>query len=130
MLILEPFTAECVTIHKSQGQSVDNVLIMLNKSNFRGLLYVAASRARSSKGLFFILTQAKSDLTLEDFNMHNPAAYEKIHSHYKKLRQLEHRTGELSENARDNYILEFYNMGGRIEEINNEMADTFLRNNP
>ena len=33
--IRPPLTvAECVTIHKSQGQSVDNVLIMLNKSNF------------------------------------------------------------------------------------------------
>lgn len=46
--------AEGLTIHKSQGQSMNKVVVYLGNSLERTLLYVAASRATSLEGLYFI----------------------------------------------------------------------------
>lgn len=46
--------AEGITIHKSQGQSMAAVVVDLKGRMDRSLLYVAASRATSLNGLFFI----------------------------------------------------------------------------
>lgn len=46
--------AEGITIHKSQGQSMERVVVGLAKSMDRSLLYVALSRATSLNGLFMI----------------------------------------------------------------------------
>lgn len=46
--------AEAITIHKSQGQSLEQVVVHLDKGMNRQLLYVACSRATSLAGLFLV----------------------------------------------------------------------------
>jgi hypothetical protein len=67
--------ASCITIHKSQGQSIDNLVLVLQKMFWaRGLPYVAESRVTSSKGLFFLKTPEKCYLETSDFNI-KPTSY-------------------------------------------------------
>jgi hypothetical protein len=77
--------ATCITIHKSQGQSTDNLVMVLGNMHWsRGLGYVAASRCKSSKGLFFLRTAEKDILGLTDFNNH-PFHYKAINTAYRNL---------------------------------------------
>lgn len=46
--------AHAITIHKSQGLSLDNVVVHIKGRMTRELLYVACSRAKSLEGLFII----------------------------------------------------------------------------
>lgn len=46
--------AHALTVHKSQGQTLPQVVVHLNKPMRRDLLYVACSRATSAEGLFII----------------------------------------------------------------------------
>ncbi|CAG4957666.1 unnamed protein product [Parnassius apollo] len=46
--------AEAVTIHKSQGSTLEKVVVHLKPNILRSMLYVACSRATSSKGLFIV----------------------------------------------------------------------------
>ncbi|KAI7846879.1 hypothetical protein BDC45DRAFT_409401, partial [Circinella umbellata] len=46
--------AQAITIHKSQGQTYDVVVIVLTEGLTRFLIYVACSRARTAAGLHLI----------------------------------------------------------------------------
>lgn len=46
--------AEAIIVHKSQGATMDRVVVHLSSYFKRSMLYVACSRARTSKGLFII----------------------------------------------------------------------------
>lgn len=61
--------AWAITIHKSQGMSLDAALVDLSRSFTPGMGYVALSRVRSLKGLYLLGINAMA-LTL------NPAIYE------------------------------------------------------
>jgi len=50
---------EAITIHKSQGQSYDQVVVDVNGTLDLQLLYTACSRARTAEGLFLIGTELK-----------------------------------------------------------------------
>ena len=73
--------AASLTTHKSQGMTVDNILInMRNHTSFtRGLLYVSMSRPRKASGLYILLPLEKrinktltqdTGITLKDLNTH------------------------------------------------------------
>jgi hypothetical protein len=70
--------ASCITIHKSQGQSVNHLVMVLARMSWaRGLGYVAISRCRSSTYVFFMMTGTKMKLTQMDFNMYD-TQYESV----------------------------------------------------
>ncbi|CAG5050324.1 unnamed protein product [Parnassius apollo] len=46
--------AEAVTIHKSQGSTLEKVVVHLKPNILRSMLYIACSRATSAQGLFIV----------------------------------------------------------------------------
>ena len=120
--------ADCVTIHKSQGQSVKNLVCVLNRmKRTRGLFYVAASRTTSSKGLFLVKTACMQPalLQLSDFNGEKPDTYKSIHEEYARLDKIPHqnlqRIGERIGNR--NFLADLLNMN---TYMNDDDADDFL----
>jgi hypothetical protein len=109
--------ADCVTIHKSQGQSVKNLVCVLNRmQRSRGLFYVAASRATSSKGLFLVKSSCMHPplLELKDFNGSKPDTYNAIHEEYARLSMkpgdnLKRIISEVVA-ANKNYLVDLYNL--------------------
>ena len=84
MLPLE--LAWCVTIHKSQGMSVDTLVIILGSFFARGLTYVARSRVRSFEGLHIVPTVQHQELSTEVMNLFADQS-EVIHAEYIRLRR-------------------------------------------
>jgi hypothetical protein len=122
--------AECVTIHKAQGQSVDNVMIRMNTASHRGLFYVAASRARSVEGLHFVRTIAKDHLDVDDFNTKKEWPFRVIHEEYDRLRRLEPNTERIAEGVKGvDFILKLTNMDGgtvQLKDIDEDMFQAFM----
>ncbi|XP_043472427.1 uncharacterized protein LOC122505072 [Leptopilina heterotoma] len=50
---------EGITIHKSQGATMDKVVVHVNQNVRRSMLYVACSRARTASGLFIVIKNGK-----------------------------------------------------------------------
>jgi len=70
--------AWAITIHKSQGLSLDNALIYVGDDVFEaGQMYVAISRVRSINGLY-----------LKEFNHKKIKANEKVGKYYESLHQI------------------------------------------
>ena len=90
--------AASLTTHKSQGMTVDNILInMRNHTNFaRGLLYVSMSRPKKASGLYILLPREKrinkiltqnTEITLKDLNTHQEDI-KNINTEYKRLESI------------------------------------------
>jgi ATP-dependent exoDNAse (exonuclease V) alpha subunit len=70
--------AYAITVHKSQGLSLERVVVGLGKADFsRGLSFVAISRAKSLGGLAFAgpVTKARLTRTIDGRNRAREAAH-------------------------------------------------------
>ena len=85
--------AECLTIHKAQGQTVENITLVADKGLRRGMLYVALSRAKTSKGVHIILHEIEK-LCKRDFNCEDDSGYALIHAEYDRLRKVPAKRAE------------------------------------
>jgi len=77
--------SSCITIHKCQSLTVDNLVWVLGKLFERGLPYIPPGRVTSSEGLYIVKTIEKSELTITDMNKFQTEFYD-IHREYERLR--------------------------------------------
>lgn len=107
--------AYAFTIHKSQGQTYDKVIVDLNSHIFApGQLYVALSRAKSLQGLYLTKPISYSDI------ISDKAIFEFLY----QIRL--HNYGSQSANCHEGRIVETH------DDINNPACDNFMcfvRNN-
>ena len=61
--------SSAITIHKSQGDTYENVFVHLgDKYISRRMLYVALSRAKSANGLFIITNEFKNPKPISEYD--------------------------------------------------------------
>jgi hypothetical protein len=77
--------SSCITIHKCQALTVNNLVWVLGKLFERGLSYVPPGRVTSGAGLFIVKTIQNTQLSTTDMNKFQPDFYD-IHREYERLR--------------------------------------------
>jgi len=87
MLCLPLVVAKCISIHKSQGLTKNEIVLYLGLIFQLGLIYVAISRVKDILNLYIV--SSKEDfklLKMEDVNKYH-SSLTHIHQHYKILRE-------------------------------------------
>lgn len=110
--------AWAITIHKSQGMSLDNAEIDLGKTFTYGMGYVALSRVRTLDGI--VLTSLDKKALLVDPNVLNLDLGLKRQSEQNKI-LFSKLTKEEQQKMENDFILK---MGGEIKESKNKRGDT------
>jgi len=114
--------AWAITIHKSQGMSLDNALIDLTKSFSYGMGYVALSRVRTLAGISLVGFNADSlrvDPTVLEFDQELKNQSFQNELLFKKLK------GEKQKIMEDDFILR---MGGVIKNNNKKIKKNKITN--